>query len=112
MTKPLTVVDYDAWNRGYMPPSEHVLIDQLAYRGARVFMSSDWGKHGAIWIVTRDITNLKREARKALAEIIHQTIDEQLGTGSESAPGLAQCDTPSPAREQSDGQNSTSEPNG
>jgi hypothetical protein len=28
-----TPVDYDAWNRGYMPPSEHVLIDKLAYRG-------------------------------------------------------------------------------
>lgn len=32
------------------------------------------------------------------------TDDEQLGTGSEGAPGLAQCDTPSPALESSDGQ--------
>lgn len=34
------VVDYDAWRRGYMPPSEHVLIDKLAHRGARVKFSA------------------------------------------------------------------------
>jgi hypothetical protein len=28
-----SVVDYDAWRKGYMPPSEHILIDKLAYRG-------------------------------------------------------------------------------
>lgn len=48
MVRPETVVDYDAWKRGYMPPSEHVLIDQLAYRGARVVMGSDFGDHGAL----------------------------------------------------------------
>lgn len=50
--KPATVVDYDAWNRGYMPPSEHILIDQLSYRGARVVLGSDWGDM-AIWVVMR-----------------------------------------------------------
>ena len=70
-----TVVDYDAWKRGYMPPSEHVLIDQLAYRGARVMMSSDFGDHGAIWIVMRDINNLTPAARKALREIVSDVLD-------------------------------------
>lgn len=48
----LSVVDYAAWEKGYMPPSEHVLIDQLAYRGARVVMSSDFGDQ-AYWLVMR-----------------------------------------------------------
>ena len=50
--KPEIVVDYDAWKRGYMPPSEHLLIDQLAYRGARVNSMSDYGEY-AFWIVVR-----------------------------------------------------------
>jgi hypothetical protein len=49
----LTVVDYDAWEKGYMPPSEHVLIDQLSYRGAKVRMMVDHGDEGAFWIVER-----------------------------------------------------------
>jgi len=35
-----------------MPPSEHVLIDQLAYRGARVILASDMGDY-AYWVVIR-----------------------------------------------------------
>ena len=71
-----TVVDYDAWKRGYMPPSEHVLIDQLAYRGARVVMSTDFGDHGAIWIVTRDISKMNRTARNAFRDIINDVLDD------------------------------------
>ena len=54
MANPETVVDYAAWKRGYTPPSEHVLIDQLAYRGARVVLASDWGEKSiAFWVVMR-----------------------------------------------------------
>ena len=60
-----SVVDYDAWKRGYMPPTEHILIDQLAYRGARVIMMSDWGDKGAYWIVTRGKT-LSAAVRKQI----------------------------------------------
>ena len=77
MARPETVVDYDAWKRGYMPPSEHVLIDQLAYRGAKVIMGSDFGDHGAIWVVTRDLNSLQPSLRKALREIINDTLDIQ-----------------------------------
>jgi hypothetical protein len=69
-TPVLSVVDYDAWNRGYMPPSEHILIDQLAYRGARVKLASDWGEQGAIWIVVRGDKNWTRAVRKATREMI------------------------------------------
>jgi hypothetical protein len=40
MPPKLSVVDYDAWEKGYMPPSEHCLIDALSYRGAKVAMAS------------------------------------------------------------------------
>lgn len=66
---PATVVDYDAWKRGYTPPSEHNLIDQLAYRGARVVMGCDLASAGAIWVVMRgDLMNgpLRKHVRQMI----------------------------------------------
>lgn len=76
--RPETVVDYDAWKRGYMPPSEHVLIDQLAYRGARVVTMSDWGDEGAVWVVLRgkEVTPALRKAMRNMLEVYFQ--DEPL----------------------------------
>ena len=48
----LSIVDYAAWEKGYMPPTEHALIDQLAYRGAKVVTMSDFGTE-AYWLVMR-----------------------------------------------------------
>lgn len=76
-----SVVDYEAWKRGYMPPSEHVLIDQLAYRGARVVLGSDWGDGGAFWVVTRNL-KLTPKIRKAMHELMDLAFDAQI----ESAP--------------------------
>lgn len=64
----LSVVDYEAWERGYMPPSEHVLIDQLAHRGARVITMSDWGDYG-FWIVMRGKPTCNAE-RKYIRDIV------------------------------------------
>lgn len=50
---PMDVVDYTAWNRGYMPPSEHVLIDALAFRGAKVRASTHLRPENGWWIVTQ-----------------------------------------------------------
>ncbi len=44
----LSPVDYDAWNRGYMPPSEHVLIHELIHEGAKV-LCSDSASNGFSW---------------------------------------------------------------
>lgn len=74
MANPETVVDYAAWKRGYMPPSEHVLIDQLAYRGARVVLGSDWGSFG-MWIVVRGKTP-SREIRRKLMEMIDMALED------------------------------------
>lgn len=52
-----------------MPPSEHVLIDELSYRGARVIASSN-GSGGGWWLVVRgDVPT------KGLAKILHHQID-------------------------------------
>lgn len=65
MTGPvLSPVDYDAWNRGYMPPSEHVLIDKLAFRGAKVHLSTPISRLHQIWVVIEGpaMTNAQRKA--------------------------------------------------
>lgn len=68
-----SVVDYKAWEKGYMPPSEHVLIDQLAYRGARVVMSSDYGEI-AFWLVIRGKTPIGK-MNLALRKMIEEWLD-------------------------------------
>jgi hypothetical protein len=110
-SKPETVVDYEAWNRGYMPPSEHVLIDKLSYRGARVHLSTPISREHQIWIVIDGppLTNKQRKHLREMVNLWFEDEPEQLGTGSESAPGLDQCGKPSPAREQSDGSNHASD---
>lgn len=66
----LSPVDYDAWQRGYMPPSEHILIDELAYRGARVVCSSNGGDI-AFWLVVKgDIKD--RKALSAITRSLHE----------------------------------------
>jgi hypothetical protein len=72
-----SVVDYGAWRKGYMPPTEHILIDQLAYRGARVITMSDWGDRGAVWIVVRGKT-LSAATRKQLHALIDMIDQEEL----------------------------------
>lgn len=75
MEQPKTVVDYEAWGKGYTPPSEHILIDQLAYRGALVNTSSNLGDC-AFWLVTRGF-KLHGEAQLKLYEILHDFIIEE-----------------------------------
>lgn len=76
MARPETVVDYDAWKRGYMPPSEHYLIDQLAYRGARVVHGTDLGEHGAFWIVMRG-KSPNAKIRKLMREILDMVFEDE-----------------------------------
>lgn len=76
-----SVVDYAAWNRGYMPPSEHILIDELSYRGAKVLMSSSSSDRG-YWLVTKGYENskeLRKIARVLAAQIaaLEEAEDEE-----------------------------------
>lgn len=75
-TKPASVVDYDAWNRGYMPPSEHILIDQLAYRGARVVLSSSLSPEHQMWFVVKG-PPMTNKQRKMLREIMALWFDDE-----------------------------------
>ena len=87
---PNTVVDYEAWKRGYMPPSEHVLIDQLSYRGATVNQSSDWGEY-AFWIVTRGFRPTGEKALK-IYEMMCDLVKEEIEAKKAAKPKL--CDGP------------------
>jgi len=54
-----------------MPPSEHVLIDELAYRGAKVVLSSSSAARG-FWLVTKGYENsaeLRKIARVLASQI-------------------------------------------
>lgn len=64
-----SVVDYDAWRKGYLPPSEHVLIDALSYRGATVVQSSCGGEFSYWFVVKQDAPLTKKQRRSMLAHL-------------------------------------------
>lgn len=71
MNRPvLSPVDYDAWDRGYMPPSEHVLIDKLAFRGAKVHLSTPISRQHQIWVVVEGPAMTNKQ-RKAVREVMN-----------------------------------------
>ncbi|MGI9297076.1 MAG: hypothetical protein ACR2QC_04160 [Gammaproteobacteria bacterium] len=76
----MSVVDYAAWKRGYMPPTEHVLIHELEQeRGKVIFRTSvDQGSMNIVmvdceltfealediqWFIGRRILRMKRSAK-------------------------------------------------
>ncbi|MEM9584772.1 MAG: hypothetical protein AAGA08_16800 [Pseudomonadota bacterium] len=48
----LSPVDYEAWNKGYQPPNEHVLIHELMFEGAHVDSFSGFDGN-MFWLVTK-----------------------------------------------------------
>ena len=70
-----SIVDYDAWRKGYVPPSEHVLIDELSYRGAKVVLASTGGACD-FWLVIKQDRPLSRKQRKAMLTLIEMGVDE------------------------------------
>lgn len=85
MNKPVSVVDYDAWGRGYMPPSEHILIDKLSYRGARVQISTPISREHQIWVVVEG-PPMTNKQRKAIREMVNLWFKDE--PEPESAPQL------------------------
>ena len=90
----LSVVDYDAWQRGYMPPTEHILIDELSYRGAKVIASASGPKTG-YWLVWKG----PRPDRKALKAVVMSLMELEaaLEDGPEQQPEPEQAPEPLPA---------------
>lgn len=74
-TPVLSVVDYAAWDKGYMPPSEHILIDKLAYRGARVVFSTAVSRENQIWVVVEGPA-LSPVARRMVREFANLWFDD------------------------------------
>ena len=77
-------VDYEAWAKGYLPPSEHILIDALAYRDAKI-VSSCSTNDAAWWFVVRGkpLTVKHRAAIRALV------LDMYLDDEEEAPPELS-----------------------
>lgn len=69
-----SVVDYAAWQKGYMPPAEHIVIDQLSYRGARVMAGVDYGERGW-WLVVKGPVN--RQAIRRVLLAMFEAMDEE-----------------------------------
>lgn len=80
----LSPVDYDAWARGYLPPSEHVLIDALSFRGARVVCSAAYSKENQWWFVVNG--KLTPEARKLASKTLHMQMEFLEEAAPESKP--------------------------
>lgn len=70
-----SVVDYAAWYKGYMPPGEHVLIDALSYRGAKIVLSSCSSDTG-YWLVVKGHPRFKGKKLRALMEQIENVLRE------------------------------------
>lgn len=87
----LSPVDYDAWNRGYMPPTEHVLIDALSFRGAKVVTMSS-GSDGSIYVVTQG-KPLDTRTRAVLRQLL-EVFEEAPAVSVEPAPATPQDDGP------------------
>ena len=71
MTTPpqLSVVDYAAWEKGYMPPSEHVLVHMLSHEGAKVCCSTS-GSGFSWWLVVKGDVDRKKLAK--IGKILHE----------------------------------------
>ena len=88
----LSVVDYEAWNRGYMPPTEHALIDALSYRGAKVITASSW-ETGGFWFVVqgKPLTKAQRTTVRKMMDLWYEVEDdEEPIPESDNAPEVVQ----------------------
>lgn len=70
-----SVVDYDAWRKGYNPPSEHILIDALSYRDAKVVLASQ-SPELSFWFVIQQDAGMTRRKSKALLKMMKLVLDE------------------------------------
>lgn len=68
-----------------MPPSEHVLIDELSYRGAKVVMSSTGGACD-FWLVVKQDRPMSKKQRQAMLTLLEMQIDELDHKGDDMHP--------------------------
>lgn len=97
-----SVVDYAAWGKGYMPPSEHTLIDALSYRGAKVILSSSSDETG-YWLVVKGLPKFRGRKLRGLMQQIEIILEEieaeeavEAQAAMEEAKRVILADTPPP----------------
>lgn len=71
---PPTVVDYEAWKKGYMPPSDHILIHKLSYEEAHIKMSMNFDSY-EWWLVLQGDPTL--DQLKGIARCIKGLIEAE-----------------------------------
>lgn len=69
MNQVISPVDYDAWNKGYMPPTEHILIHKLQFERTKVVLSTMVSRDNQMWVVIEG-PPLSRNARKAIRSLV------------------------------------------
>jgi hypothetical protein len=90
-------VNYAAWASGYAPPGEHVLIDALQFRGAKVEMACSVGKDERAWVVYQGKA-FSRKARQHLMDMMRE-LDSILAEDNEGETPL-----PPPPASQGEGE--------
>lgn len=82
-----SVVDYEAWRKGYMPPAEHVLIHELSHQDATVKAAAHGGDF-SWWLVVKgkpsieDLEDIAAVIVKCL-EIEKRRAKKAVGTAQE-----------------------------
>lgn len=96
-------VDYEAWRNGYMPPSEHVLIDALHRGEAKVISSIRLVGEIGWWFVMENpdkgVSAKKAEMIKELLKMDLETLTERFD--DVLAKKTAQHEQPKPDEEPS-----------
>lgn len=85
----LSPVDYDAWDRGYMPPTEHILIDALQFREAKVKFMTGFSPHHNMFVVVQgpDMTAKQRQQmRRVFKMMMDLESDDVEASGAQEAP--------------------------
>lgn len=95
-TRPvLSPVDYAAWSKGYLPPSEHSLIHELQFEGAKVVLQTTIGDRAKVWVVTLGTAAVKGSAMRVL-EAIYEAFEEATPKQVMQADDLYGTEDPQP----------------
>lgn len=94
-------VDYEAWRKGYMPPSEHILIHKLHVGEVKVIASAEGGGSGW-WLVVKGGKPLSPAQRKSI-RFLMENMDEDDAEAEASPPRPTPSDSESSPHSIEDG---------
>lgn len=92
----MSPVNYEAWQDGYQPPGDHVLIHNLMYEGAHVVSSLALDGFG-FWVVVRGtLAGKKGEVFRKMLESQIEDIVEHITVEPEGPPSSDGIERPDP----------------